>query len=69
MFHNPIEGGIEMTDSFVSKGSVKMFFRQGELRVSKDLYAALNGEVRQMLDKAAKRATANGRTTLLPHDL
>ena len=58
-----------MKGGFVSKRAVKAFFRQGELRVSKDLYAALNGEVRQMLDKAAKRATANGRTTLLPHDL
>ena len=58
-----------MKDKFVSKGSVKAFFRQSELRVSKDLYAALNGEVRQMLDRAAKRATANGRTTMLPHDL
>jgi TRAP-type C4-dicarboxylate transport system substrate-binding protein len=58
-----------MKGSFISKSTVKSFFRQGELRVSKDLYAALNGEVRQMLDRAAKRATANGRTTMLSHDL
>jgi hypothetical protein len=58
-----------MKDKFVSMGSVKAFFRQSGLRVSKDLYAALNWEVRQMLDGAAKRATANGRTTMLPHDL
>jgi TRAP-type C4-dicarboxylate transport system substrate-binding protein len=58
-----------MRNSFVSKDSVKAFFRQGELRVSKDLYAALDAEVRHLLDKAAKRATANGRTTMLPYDL
>lgn len=69
MFHYPIEGGIEMKDKFVSKSSVKSFFRQSELRVSEDLYAALNEEIRQMLDRAAMRATANGRTTMLPHDL
>jgi len=58
-----------MKDKFVSKSSVKSFFRQSELRVSEDLYAALNEEIRQMLDRAAMRATANGRTTMLPHDL
>ena len=58
-----------MKEKFVSKSSVKSFFRQDELRVSEDFYAALNGEVRQKLDKAAKRAKANGRTTMLPQDL
>ncbi len=58
-----------MKGGFLLKGSVKAFFRQSELRVSKDLYAALDKEIRRMLDRAARRARANGRTTVLPHDL
>ena len=69
IFSYSVGGGMQMRDDFVSKGTVKAFFRQGELRVSKDLYAALDVEVRHLLDRAAKRATANGRTTMLPHDL
>jgi len=58
-----------MSGEFVIKGNVRSFFRQSELRVSENLYAALDDEVRHMLTKAAKRATANRRTTALPHDL
>lgn len=58
-----------MKTEFVSKASVKAFVRQSELRVSKDLYAALDNEIKQMLTRAIKRATANGRTTVQPHDL
>jgi len=58
-----------MKGSFISKGTVKSFFRQSELRVSKELFVALDDEIRLMLAKAAKRAAANRRTTALPHDL
>jgi hypothetical protein len=39
------------------------------LKVASDLYAALDGAVRDMLGKAEGRARANKRGTLRPQDL
>jgi len=41
----------------------------GQFRVSTDFYAALDARVREQIERATTRARANGRTTLMPHDL
>jgi len=38
-------------------------------RVSAEFYPALEAEVTQLIQRAKKRAEANGRSTLQPHDL
>lgn len=40
-----------------------------DMRVSSDLIDALNKKVEEILKKAAERAKANKRTTIMPHDL
>ncbi len=39
------------------------------MNVSPDLYEALDEEVAKLLDEAARRAEANDRKTVQPHDL
>ncbi len=58
-----------MSQEFILKGNVLSFFRQSNLRVSGDLYKELDNEVRRVLDRAAKRAIANGRATVFSRDL
>lgn len=41
----------------------------GDLSVARDFYAALNEEVEDLLEDAARRAEANGRRTVQPRDL
>ena len=40
-----------------------------ELKVSKDVYDALEEKVKQIIKEAEQRAKANGRKTLMAHDL
>lgn len=40
-----------------------------ENNVSADLYAALDEEVSRLLSRAAERAEANGRKTVMPQDI
>jgi len=58
-----------MEKGLISKDGVKTFFRQSNLRVSKELYDALDTELRSQLAKVAKRAMGNKRSTILPFDL
>lgn len=41
----------------------------GNFRVSADFYARLEARVLELIESAKSRADANGRTTLMPHDL
>jgi TRAP-type C4-dicarboxylate transport system substrate-binding protein len=58
-----------MKDSLISKNRVKVFMQLNGMRVSKDLYDALDKEVRAKLLKAKTRATKNNRSTIMPQDL
>lgn len=40
-----------------------------EMNVSSDLYDALDEEVEELLEDAARRAEANDRKTVMPQDL
>ena len=40
-----------------------------DMNVSSDFYAALDDEVEELLEDAARRAEANDRTTVQPRDL
>ncbi len=56
----------------VVKTEVKKFVKEasdGELRLSKDLFDALNNEVVELLISAIKRTIANGRKTVKDCDL
>ena len=55
-----------MTDLIV-KAAVKDAL--DEMNVSSDFYDALNGEVADLLEDAARRADANDRKTVQPRDL
>jgi len=55
-----------MTD-LVFKSNVKEALE--EMQVSADLYDALDDEVEELLADAVRRAQANDRTTVMPHDL
>lgn len=55
-----------MADLIV-KASVKESL--AEKNVSADFYDALDDEVEELLDNAARRAEANGRKTVQPRDL
>jgi len=54
-----------MADMIV-KAAVK---EETDLNVSADFYDALNGEVEELLEDAARRAEANNRKTLQLQDL
>ena len=55
-----------MTDLIV-KAAVKDAL--DDMNVSSDFYGALNDEVAELLDDAARRADANDRKTVQPRDL
>ena len=55
-----------MTDLIV-KAAVKE--ELGEMNVSSDFYGALNDEVGELLEDAARRADENDRKTVQPRDL
>lgn len=56
-------------DTLVSKNTVRTFLKQNEKRVATSTFKALDNEVRTLLLKAAKRAEANHRSTVMPQDL
>lgn len=56
-----------MADLIISKARTKDASK--ECNVSGDFYDALDGKVRELIAAAEKRALANGRKTLRPHDL
>lgn len=54
---------------FVTKNNVKGFLKDNEKRIATATYEELNKRVEMMLKEACKRAEANGRSTVMPHDL
>ena len=56
-----------MADMIISKSKTKTTVKS--CNVSGDFYAALDNKVREMIAEAEKRAIANGRKTVRPHDL
>lgn len=54
-------------DLIISKSRTKAAVKK--CNVSSDFYGALDGAVRQLIQKAEGRATGNGRKTLRPQDL
>jgi histone H3/H4 len=56
-----------MADMIISKSKTKATVKN--CNVSGDFYDALDKKVRQMIAEAEKRATANGRKTVRPHDI
>ncbi len=55
--------------SLVVKSAVGDYLRTKDVKVSSDLYDVLNGVLKELLDKAVKRATGNGRKTVMVQDL
>jgi histone H3/H4 len=56
-----------MADLIISKSKTKEVVN--ECNVSGEFYDALNAKVRELIAAAEKRALANGRKTVRPHDL
>ncbi|MBI4393243.1 MAG: DUF1931 domain-containing protein [Euryarchaeota archaeon] len=56
-----------MTHSLVNQSKVKDV--AGKFRVSASFYAALEARLVDAIEQAKTRAEANGRNTLMPHDL
>ncbi len=54
---------------FITKGNIKDFFKENNLRVGAEVYGALDNEIKGILLKAAERAKKNKRTTVLEWDL
>ncbi len=48
---------------------IKEVVREAELRSDGELVQAVSEKVHAMLEEAIKRCTANGRSTVRPHDL
>ena len=55
--------------SLVVKSTVGDYLRTKDVKVSSDLYDTLNGILKELLDRAVKRATGNGRKTVMVQDL
>jgi histone H3/H4 len=55
-----------MADLIVKSGVKEQL---DEMNVATDFYEALDGEVAELLDEAARRAEANDRKTVQPSDL
>ena len=68
-----ILGGVVMakkkTKPLYVKSVVKAIISKSKMRVSGDFWNALNDEIASHLEKAVKRAKANGRKTLRASDL
>lgn len=56
-----------MADSLVVRSKIKEVAK--DMNVASDFADALNEEVKKLVDKAVKRAEANGRKTIQPRDL
>jgi predicted lactoylglutathione lyase len=65
------EGGAkkEAGGLLIVQSKVRDLIREKEKRTSDDFITALSEHVRQAVEKAIARATANGRSTLRPEDL
>lgn len=55
--------------ALIVKSETAKLVRQDGLRASSSLFDALDEKVKLILASAAKRAKANGRSTILPQDL
>lgn len=55
-------------ESLVVTSKVKAAIRNHDVNVASDAIPALNGMLHWYIEQAAKRAQANGRKTVRPHD-
>lgn len=55
-------------ESFVVNSKVKAVLKKGGCNTSGDALEGLNGYIGWLLAQATKRAKANGRKTVRPHD-
>ena len=55
--------------AYIKKTEVRAFAKRKDLRVSGEFYDAMDRFIEWHLEKAAKRATGNGRKTLKAVDL
>ncbi len=62
-------GAKKDTGLLVVQSKVRDLIREREKRVSDEFISALSEHVKQSVEKAVQRATANGRSTLRPEDL
>jgi len=60
---------INMVELVVKSKIREVLPKDSDLRLSADLPEALNKKIEDMIKKAAERAKANHRTTILPQDV
>lgn len=53
----------------ITRGRVKLFLQQNGMRVSEEVYEAIDTKLKSILMNAVKRAEKNKRSTVLPHDI
>lgn len=58
-----------MADNLAYQSRVKDYIKNKGLRSDGDLPDAVSRKIRQLLNRAAERAKANGRKTVRPEDL
>ena len=58
-----------MTEVLVVVSKVKEYLKEKGVQTSETAIDALSGEVKQLLDKAAKRAQSNNRQTVKDRDI
>lgn len=56
-------------ETIISKNSVRVFLKKNDMRVAADVFGQLDHEIKDILVKAAKRAKANHRSTVMVQDL
>lgn len=54
---------------FVKMSNVKEFLRQNKMRTSTGVHDALNAKIGELLKEASKRASINGRQTVMGQDI
>jgi len=56
-------------ETLISKNGVREFLKKNDMRIASDTFAQLDEDLKALLQKSAKRAHANHRTTVMPQDL
>ncbi len=63
------EGAAPKKELLIVQSKVRDLIREKEKRVSDEFINALSDHLRETVEKAIQRATANGRSTLRPEDI
>lgn len=59
----------QIATGLCNKSAVKTIAKNHEIRVSEELYSAIDEKIRELIENAVLRAKANHRTTLLKQDI